>query len=221
MTNGGAKEPFRFRGQHHEATLASADAVDAAGHWVGNLLQRLRAIEQSLERSGSSLADALKRTVDELEQLTRALLDYVAEVPAQPETFSTREVFANVVLTLERSFQVRAGEEELAAIGNTLAIDAAALGTALGYLSALLAEEGVPATACVTVQSAIEGGRFFVRVGAQRSNSRSTAAGELYRAVVDKYLVGQGGGFCANLTAQGGREWILWLPLKGPSPHEV
>ncbi len=187
------------------------EVIDATGHWLGNLLQRLRAIEQGLERDASSLAEPLKRTVDDLERLSRCLLDYLADTPAGLELFHAREVLATIVLTLDRSYRPEPSAGELAECDFELLVNPVALETAVRYLPALLSEDGVPVGAVVVVHAATEGDRFVIGLSAEKSNPRRSAAGELYHAVMEKYLVGQGGGFWSNASYRGGREWFLCL----------
>ncbi len=216
-TTGKEQGACRLEPNGRALTDSNVDVIDAASHWLGNLFQRFRAMEQTLEWSEHSLAEPLRKTVDELERLTRSLLDYLVQPPSELEIFHARALLGNVVLTLERRYRVQMIGEEVGKYELELLVNPSAMGTAVSYLPALLAEDGVPPGEVVTLCPVAEAGRFLLRLAAERSNPKRSAAGELYQAVMEKCLAGQGGGLRSNLTCRGGREWILWLSRAGPS----
>jgi hypothetical protein len=189
------------------------EAVDAAAHWLGNLLQRLRAIEQALHESESTLAGPMNKTLLELDQLLRLLLDYLSEAPMRFELLPASEFLDSLVAALARQYtvQIQAPNPEISGVG--LRVDPFAVNTALGYLPLLLHADGAVMGTEVRLETRLEASKLCVSLCAGPCHPRGTAALELCHAVVEKLMVSQGGEFGWCEETEGSKTWILSFPV--------
>ncbi|MCX8072576.1 MAG: hypothetical protein N3C12_09015 [Candidatus Binatia bacterium] len=197
-------------------TVVRSDVIDAAGHWFGNLFQRLRALEQSLDLAESPLAGALRSTTDDLDRLAQLLLDYIGESGTQLDCIRAADVMHNFVQLLAQEFQVRVGPEEPDQSQQELLVDVRALTKVRSYFPALVVECGTSAGAAVMVQLAGQSGvnSLSIEVRTEVVCRRLTAAGELYCAVIDK-LVSSFGGEFEFVDGEGkAATWVFRFPVR-------
>lgn len=192
-------------------TVVRAAVIDAAGHWLGNLFQRLRSVEQALEREQHVLAGALSDTAYELDEALRLLLDYVDCIPPELQRLRGDDLVDLFVRELSVHYAVRRAEGPGPADSTHVLVNPAALSLVVQYLPRLLHHERLPTRTELTLHVEQAGERLGVCLRASHASRARTAAGELYRAVIERYVAEQGGEFvCAAQNDIA--EWSLWLP---------
>jgi hypothetical protein len=194
-------------------TLVRASAIDAAGHWLGNLFQRLRAVEQELRAQGHVAADLLEQTTNVLDEVLHLLLDYVGPLVPKLDPVPVAHVLARLQRNLTTAFPLDASLSVVKNDTPALLVNTDTLVAMLDYLSAYL-RRVVPGEATLSLRASASESRLHIILSCSREGCvKHSAAAELYEAVLVRLVEALGGEWeCRDARER--KEWSLCLPLQ-------